>query len=90
MFGPGKEIVILGDTTTKTTQQMINAVQTKFLPNKVVLLKRQGVEGKRLASLSPFIEAMTPLNQKPTVYVCEKYACKSPITDLDKLEAVLK
>jgi len=47
------------------------------------------MEGKRLASLSPFVEAMSSINNQPTVYVCENYACKTPIKDVDALKAIL-
>jgi len=89
MIGPSQEIVVAGDPTRKNTQAMIHAVQRSFLPNKVLLLKSQGTEGKRLASLSPFVEAMSLINNQPTVYVCENYACKTPIKDLDALKAIL-
>jgi len=68
---------------------MIHAVQRSFLPNKVLLLRLQGVKGKQLASLSPFVEAMSSINNQPTVYVCENYACKTPIKDVDALKAIL-
>ncbi len=90
VIGPGKEVVIAGDTGTEATQSMVRTIQNKFLPNKVVLLKHQGAEGKRLANLSPFVEAMGPVNRKPTVYICEQYTCKSPISDISELEKVLK
>jgi len=90
MVGPSKEIVVAGDTTYKATQNMIKLIHHKFLPNKVVLLKDQGTGGKKLTSLSPFVESMAPVNQKPTVYVCEQYACKSPVLDITDLEEALK
>ncbi|MBW1852678.1 MAG: thioredoxin domain-containing protein, partial [Deltaproteobacteria bacterium] len=90
VIGPGKEVVIAGDTGTEATQSMVRTIQNKFLPNKVVLLKHQGAEGQRLANLSPFVEAMGPVNRKPTVYICEQYTCKSPISDISELEKVLK
>jgi len=90
MIGPAKELVIAGDTGNEATQSMVNTIQNEFLPNKVVLLKHQGEEGKRLANLSPFVEAMNPVNRKPTVYVCEQYTCNSPISDIRDLEKVLK
>lgn len=89
MIGPSQEIVVAGYPTLKNTQAMIHAVQRSFLPNKVLLLRSQGTEGKRLASLSPFVEAMSSINNQPTVYVCENYSCKTPITDLDTLKAIL-
>ncbi|UCF83364.1 MAG: thioredoxin domain-containing protein [Desulfobacteraceae bacterium] len=90
MVGPSKEIVITGDRALDGTQAMIAAVQRKFLPNKVVLFRPQGSEGKRLVDLSPFVEPMAPMNERPTVFVCEQYACQTPITDVDQLESVLK
>ncbi|UCG81264.1 MAG: hypothetical protein JSV60_03005, partial [Desulfobacterales bacterium] len=60
-----------------------------FLPNKVLLLRPEGSAGKRLVSLSPFVEAMRPVNGQPTVYVCEQYACKIPINRVRQLESVL-
>ena len=84
-----QEIVVAGDPAHTNTQAMIHAVQRSFLPNKVLLLRSQGTEGKRLASLSAFVEVMSSVNNQPTVYVCENYACKAPIKDLDALKAIL-
>jgi len=89
MIGPSQEIVIVGDPALKNTRAMIHAVQRNFLPNKVLLLRLQGVKGNKLASLSPFIEAMSSINNQPTVYVCENYTCKIPVTDVDALKAIL-
>ena len=89
MIGPSREIVIAGDPALDTTRAMVSVVQRKFLPNKVLLLRRQGPEGERLAALSPFVEAMTPINHQSTVYLCEQYTCQVPIKDVDQLEAVL-
>ncbi|MGM0383616.1 MAG: thioredoxin domain-containing protein [Thermodesulfobacteriota bacterium] len=90
MIGPSQEIVIAGDATLANTQTMVRAIQRSFLPNTVVLLRLQGTEGKRLSSLSPFVEAMSSIHNQPTVYVCENYACKAPIKDIDELKTVLK
>jgi len=89
MVGPSQEIVIAGDPALDTTRAMVNIIQRSFLPNKVLLLRAQGPEGKRLASLAPFVAAMRPMNGRPTVYVCEGYACKTPIRDMDSLKATL-
>jgi uncharacterized protein len=90
MIGPSQEIVIAGDATLANTQTMVRAIQRSFLPNTVVLLRLQGREGKRLSSLSPFVEAMSSIHNQPTVYVCENYACKAPIKDINELKTVLK
>jgi uncharacterized protein YyaL (SSP411 family) len=89
MVGPGQEIVIAGDPALEATQAMVSAVQRKFLPNKVLLLRPDGAEGKRLATLSPFVEAMLSGDHQPRVYVCEQYACNRPITNVGQLESAL-
>jgi uncharacterized protein len=89
-IGPSREIVVAGDPKSQETQDLVRIIRNKFLPNKAVLFKHQGAEGKRLASLAPFVEAMNSINQKPTVYVCEQYACKAPVTDIMELEKGLK
>jgi uncharacterized protein YyaL (SSP411 family) len=89
MIGPSQEIVVAGDPTLTNTQAMIHAAQRSFLPNKVLLLRLQGTKGKKLATLSPFVEAMGSINNQPTVYVCETYSCKTPIKDVDALKAIL-
>jgi uncharacterized protein YyaL (SSP411 family) len=89
MVGPVKEIVIAGNDD-KATEEIVSYIHQKFMPNTVVLLKYKGESGKKLASVSPFVEAMTPVNNKPTVYVCEQYTCKEPVTDISRLKAVFK
>jgi len=89
MIGPSQEIVVVGDPSLTNTQAMIHAVQRRFLPNKVLLLQLQGTAGKQLASLSPFVEAMSLINNQPTAYVCENYTCKVPVTDVDALKVLL-
>ena len=89
MVGPSQEIVIAGDPDIKTTQAMDSAVQRTFMPNKVLLLKPQGAEGKRLVALCPFVEKMRPIDHQPTAYMCEQYVCKRPIMGVDQLESVL-
>ena len=89
MIGPSREIVIAGDLSLDTTREMVRAVHSRFMPNKVVLLHQSGPDGKRLEALSPFIKEMGPMNQKTTVYVCEQYACKMPVTDAGKLKKLL-
>jgi uncharacterized protein YyaL (SSP411 family) len=88
-LGPAQEIVIGGDTKNQTTQDMIRLVQKSFLPHKIVLLQSEGSEGERLAKLSSFITPMITCNQKPTVYVCERFSCKKPMTEVEELQSFL-
>ncbi|MEA2083724.1 MAG: thioredoxin domain-containing protein [Thermodesulfobacteriota bacterium] len=89
MVGPSLEIVIAGDPALETTRAMIRAVRKRFLPNKVLLLRPDGAEGKKLAALSPFVKPMHPVDHQPAVYLCEQYRCRKPITKVSDLESAL-
>ncbi|MEA3386123.1 MAG: thioredoxin domain-containing protein, partial [Thermodesulfobacteriota bacterium] len=89
MVGPSQEIVIAGDPDLETTRAMLNVVQRRFLPNKVLLVRPDGAEGKRLATLSPFVEPIHSVDHQLTVYLCEQYSCKKPITKVSELKTVL-
>jgi uncharacterized protein YyaL (SSP411 family) len=89
MVGPSREIVIAGDRAGEGTQAMLRTVQRLFLPNKVLALRDEGDQGQRLTTLAPYMEEMGPLNGQPAAYVCERYACRRPVTDPADLQAEL-
>jgi len=89
MIGPSQEVVIAGDPALETTQAMLDVVRSKFLPNKVVLLHPGGSDGRRLVAISSFLKDMVSAGNQPAVYVCEQYACQTPIQDVSKLASAL-
>jgi len=90
MIGPSREIVISSGTEEKKTQEMIRTIQKKYLPNTVIMLRPHSGDRSALFNLSPFLKNMVPLNEQPTAYVCEQYACQQPVTDLKVLEEALR
>ena len=89
MVGPSMEIVIAGDPAIETTRTMVSIIHKMFLPNKVLLLQPQGEEGKRLLNLSPFVEGLNSIDGQSTVYICEGYTCKMPVTKTHDLKELL-
>ncbi|MDO8786296.1 MAG: thioredoxin domain-containing protein [Syntrophales bacterium] len=89
MFGPSQEIIIAGNAAQESTWAMIEAVHRMFLPNKVLVFRPEGDEGDRLSAISPFLATLRPLENRPTVYLCEKNACKTPIFDIEELKSVM-
>ncbi|MCA9398364.1 MAG: thioredoxin domain-containing protein, partial [Candidatus Omnitrophica bacterium] len=90
-IGPSKEIVLAGEKTDAQTDQMLNSLYERFIPNKVVILRPASDEAARdIISLVPFVENQKMLSGKTTAYVCENYNCKFPTNDLEKFEALLK
>jgi uncharacterized protein len=69
-----KEIVIVGERDEPGTRALMGQVWGRFLPNKVVAGMPPGID-------SPLLEGRTPVDGKPTAFVCEHYACRAPTTD---------
>lgn len=89
LLGPTQEIVISGDPNGETTHRMIQTVRKPFFPNKVVLCRPNGESGDRISALAPYVEKMGPVDGNSATYVCEKFACRAPITDVQQLKETL-
>jgi hypothetical protein len=89
LLGPTQEIVIAGDPQDRTTREMITHLQQKFLPFKILLLRPDGEAGREIFSLCPFLEAMKPGKDGVSVYICEGYSCKTPVTKFADLQRAL-
>ena len=90
VLGPSREIVIAEGEKAGETEKFLRAIYSRFIPNKVVAFHPARGEGKTaIEALAPFIERQIPLKGKTTVYVCENYVCKFPVTELGELEKLL-
>ena len=74
-----REIVIVGPVGDSVTADMLEAVSTRFMPNRVLV----GVADPANPPLqdSPLLEQRVMQDGRPTAYVCENYACQLPVTD---------
>lgn len=83
---PGYEIVIAeGDNGSAT---FLNELRKKYLPNSVIL-KRPASDFDLITNLSPFLKNQKAVKGETTIYVCQNYACKQPITLVKDLESTL-
>ncbi len=89
MIGPSREVVVAGGPDTKGVRAMMEFIHRKFLPNQVTLLVSGDYSQDRLFEFVPFVRGMTTVDGKATAYVCQQFACRSPITDLTELKRVL-
>jgi uncharacterized protein len=83
-----RQIVIAGDPAAPDTRELLQVVNQRYLPNKVLFVL-DGAEGRQLAGWLPFIAGMHPINGKATAYVCENYSCKLPTPDPARVAALL-
>ncbi len=86
-----KEVVIAGDAGDAKTEELIRAVYSGFLPNKIVLLAGKPVGGSsgELSEELALLQGKKPIDGKPAVYVCENKVCQRPVVDADGLRKQL-
>lgn len=83
------DIVVIGKLMSEEVDYILKTISTKFLPNKTIAFI-DPVEYDALAfKLIPLLQDKKMVNGKPTVYICENFTCKSPITDMRELEKIL-
>ena len=87
--GPSHEVVIVGNGKADDTHRFLRALGCRYIPNKVVLLKRLDERGQGLGQYAPYVEAYTALESKATAYVCSNYSCQLPTTDPDEMLRLL-
>ena len=84
-----KEIAIVGPREDPATQELLDTVFGRFLPNKVVVGAEAGQSPSDDAdtpySRLPLLQERGMINGRPTAYVCRNYACQLPVTEPEAL-----
>ena len=87
---PTREIAIVGRPDDADTQRLLELIHGRFIPNKIIALAEpDGPAGEAAGKRIPLLSGKTMLSGKATVYVCENYACKQPVTDAAALNRIL-
>jgi uncharacterized protein YyaL (SSP411 family) len=83
LFGPSYEIVIVGNSQSQEAEDMVQALNTSFIPNKVVLFKKE--TDPNLENLIGFVKNMRTIDRKTTAYICRAFVCEKPITEVKEV-----
>ncbi len=75
-----REVALVGDDTTALER----AVRGAFRPH-VVLAGGDGADAQGVALL----EGRAPIDGMPTAYVCERFSCLRPVTEVEDLQALI-
>jgi uncharacterized protein YyaL (SSP411 family) len=84
-----KQILIAGDLGSQDTRELLRQVNTRFLPNKILLLADGGAGQQQLARWLPFVAGAHRMKGRATAYVCENYVCKLPTADPQMMARLL-
>ncbi|MCP5063323.1 MAG: thioredoxin domain-containing protein [Ignavibacteriae bacterium] len=88
-FSQSYEVIIVGDAEDPKTKEMVEVINSKYIPNKVVILIDMQTDRTQLTNLAPYTENYISMDGKPTAYVCKNHACNLPTTDIDRMMKML-
>ena len=88
-FDQSFEIIIVGDKNSEKTKEIVGTINSKFIPNKVVMLIDEDNK-EEIIKIAPFTETYSSLNGETTVYVCKNFVCSLPTTNKEKVLELLK
>src|SRR5919112_5976198 len=78
-----REVAIVGDQRATDTRDLLDAVYSGYLPNKV--LAGRDPDDDEAGGLIPLLAQRPARAGKATAYVCVQYACQTPTTDPEEL-----
>jgi uncharacterized protein YyaL (SSP411 family) len=81
-----RELAIIGNLDAPDTEALVRVANARFDPNLVLALSDQATAS---ASGSPILQGRTMSNGRATAYFCERYTCRTPVTELEALQALL-
>ncbi|MGH9024544.1 MAG: thioredoxin domain-containing protein [Acidimicrobiia bacterium] len=82
---PSLEVAIVGPPDDPGTKALRAEVQSRLLPNAVTVVADAGAG----ADLTPLLAGRALVDGHATAYVCERFACRLPVTEPDDLRAQL-
>jgi uncharacterized protein YyaL (SSP411 family) len=81
-----REIVLLGPAGSDEIRVPLRALWREFRPHDlIVAADPQGGDLRQLSADVPLLDGKRLLDDAPTYYVCESYACQAPTGDVDEL-----
>jgi uncharacterized protein YyaL (SSP411 family) len=88
-LGPSHELVLVGDLAHHDTKQAIIAVHKYYLPRSVMAARdsRTIPDGATSCTQLDEIFAGKKSDGKPTLYVCQNFACQAPAIGLAAIES---
>jgi uncharacterized protein YyaL (SSP411 family) len=81
---PSLEVAIVGEPGP-TRDALVDVLRTRVLPAAVQVVAAPGAG----ADLTPLLAERTAVDGRAAAYVCERFACRLPVTDADALRAEL-
>jgi uncharacterized protein len=88
--GPTHEVVVAGNTKKEDTRKMIGTLQSKFLPNAVVVVRPMEQKSPGIDRIAEYVKNYRTLDHRATAYVCRDFSCRPPTTDIGEMMEILE
>jgi uncharacterized protein len=83
-----QEVAIAGDTDDAATRALLDVVGERYRPNTILALRPASADDE-IDAVIPLLAGRTPVDGRPAAYVCQRFACRMPVTDPDGLRKEL-
>lgn len=84
-----REVVIIAERGMQGADEMLETLHQEFLPHTVSLYYSPGRED--ILDIAPYLRDYYPVDNRATAYICEKQACRAPLTGVEAFrEALLR
>ncbi|RMF77958.1 MAG: thioredoxin domain-containing protein [Chloroflexi bacterium] len=80
------EVAVVGAKDDADTNALLDVVRKPYRPNVIVALSPEDVDGE---TTIPLLDYRVMRQGKPTVYVCENFACQMPVTTVEEVRELL-
>ena len=92
LVGSATELVFVADPASSDTQDILNVVYKRFLPHKLVALRRPAQAASRGAAQSSALDPLFAGRQaaaSPTLHICQGATCQAPLVGRDAILAAI-
>jgi len=86
-FSLPQEVAILGPNSNENTRALMRVLYGTWLPNKVVVAS-DPADPAPIRGLA-ILEGKRMIEGCPTIYLCERFICRKPVTSPDALRDLL-
>ena len=87
-LGPSYELVLACDTNQESSRQVLEHLQRRFLPRKVLAVL-DSEQQEKSAAAAALCEGKAMIGDSPTLYVCEGFSCQAPAQGFEEIEHAL-
>jgi uncharacterized protein YyaL (SSP411 family) len=84
-LGSVKQVAVVFESDREEAREVIQSIQSEYRPNIILAASAYPPS----VNAPPLLAERTIKDDKPTVYVCEGFVCKMPVTSIPELQALL-